>query len=282
MSTEKKQIGDGQEEREGMSFWSHLEELRGHLVRSAIAVVLLAIGAFIAKDIVFDYVILAPKEPYFITNKLFCIFAEMVSTPALCINQKPVEIINIDMAGQFKTHIVVSLIAGLIVAFPYILWEFWRFILPALHPNEKANSRGAVFITSLLFLSGVSFSYFIIAPLTINFLGSYQVSEMVANQVALRSYISTVTMVTFATGLVFELPVIVYFLSRVGLLTPEFMKTNRKTAFILILVLSAIITPPDIFSQILVGIPLYGLYEISIGVSARVEKRRAEEDKQTA
>ncbi len=257
-----------------MSFWSHLEELRGHLVRSAIAIFLLAVVAFIAKDIVFDYIILAPKEPYFITNKAFCYLADLVSTPALCINQNPVEIINIELAGQFKTHLIVSIIVGVIVAFPYILWEFWRFVQPALHPREKANSRGAVFVTSLLFLSGVSFSYFLIAPLTINFLGTYQVSSMVANQVALRSYISTVTMVTFATGIVFELPVIVYFLSRVGLLTPEFMKRNRKTAFILIIALSAIITPPDVFSQILVGIPLYGLYEISIGISKRVNNER--------
>ena len=265
---------DNEEENSGMSFWTHLEELRGHLVRSFIAIFLLAIGAFIAKDIIFDYVILAPKEPYFITNRAFCYFSRLISTPALCINQNPVEIINIELAGQFKTHIIVSLIAGIIVAFPYILYEFWKFIKPALHPNEKANSRGAVLVTSLLFLTGVSFSYFLIAPLTINFLGSYQVSSMVANQIALRSYITTVTMVTFATGLVFELPVIVYFLSRVGLLTPEFMKKNRKVAFILIIGLSAIITPPDVFSQILVGIPLYVLYEISIGISRRVNKER--------
>lgn len=257
-----------------MSFWAHLEELRGHLVRSAIAVFLLAVVAFIAKDFVFDYIILAPKEPYFVTNRLFCYVAARLSMPVLCINQVPVEIINIELAGQFKTHLVVSLIAGVIVAFPYILWEFWRFIKPALHPREKANSRGAVAVTSFLFLSGVCFSYFLIAPLTINFLGTYQVSSMVANQIALRSYISTVTMVTFATGLVFELPVIVYFLSRVGLLTPEFMKRNRKVAFILIIALSAIITPPDVFSQILVGIPLYALYEISIRISKRVNRER--------
>ncbi len=274
MSAKAKQQKENGEGQEAMSFWSHLEELRGHLVRSAIAIFLLAVGAFIAKDIVFDYVILAPKEPYFFTNRAFCWFARQISTPALCINQNPVEIINIELAGQFKTHIIVSLIVGIIVAFPYILWEFWRFVKPALHPREKANSRGAVFVTSFLFLAGVSFSYFLIAPLTINFLGSYQVSTMVANQIALRSYITTVTMVTFATGLVFELPVIVYFLSRVGLLTPEFMKRNRKVAFILIIGLSAIITPPDVFSQILVGIPLYVLYEISIGISRRVNNER--------
>jgi sec-independent protein translocase protein TatC len=233
LDTKTKKTEKESEEPQGMSFWSHLEELRGHLVRSAIAIFLMAIVAFIAKDIVFDYIILAPKEPYFITNRLFCRFAELVSTPTLCINQNPVEIINIDLAGQFKTHILVSLIAGIIVAFPYIVWEFWRFIKPALHPNEQSNSRGAVLVTSLLFLSGVCFSYFLIAPLTINFLGSYQVSSMVANQVALRSYISTVTMVTFATGIVFELPIIAYFLSRVGLLTPEFMRKIARSRLFL-------------------------------------------------
>lgn len=265
------------QEPEAMSFWGHLEELRGHLVRSAIAIFLMAIAAFIAKDIIFDYVILAPKEPWFVTNQMFCRLAELLSSPALCINQVPVELINIDMAGQFKTHILVSVVAGVIVAFPYVIWEFWRFVKPALHDNERSNSQGAVVVTSLLFLSGVSFSYFLITPLTINFLGTYQVSETVANQVALRSYISTVTMVTFATGIVFELPIIAYFLSRVGLLTPEFMRRNRKMAFVLILVLSAIITPPDVFSQILVSIPLYVLYEASIVISKRVNEKRDRE-----
>jgi sec-independent protein translocase protein TatC len=253
-----------------MSFWGHLEELRSHLVRSAIAIFLLAITAFVSKDIIFDYIILAPKEPYFITNRVFCYLSEYLSAPALCINQFPLQIINIDLAGQFKMHITISLIAGIIIAFPYILWEFWQFLQPALNAKEKANSRGAVFVTSFLFFLGVSFSYFLIVPLSVNFLGSYQVSEMVLNQIALRSYITTVTMVTFASGLVFELPVIIYFLSRIGLVTPEFMKKNRKVALVLILVLSAIITPPDVFSQILVGIPLYVLYEVSIGISRRV------------
>ncbi|MFW5892371.1 MAG: twin-arginine translocase subunit TatC [Bacteroidota bacterium] len=277
MKKREKNTKNNEKEGGSMSFWNHLEELRGHLVRSVIAIFLLGIVAFIGKDILFDYVILAPKEPYFFTNRVFCWFADRFSAPALCINQNPVEIINIELAGQFKTHIIVSLISGLIVSFPYILYEFWSFVRPALHPREKANSRGAVFVTSFLFLLGVSFSYFIIAPLTINFLGSYQVSNLVANQIALRSYITTVTMVTFATGIVFELPVIVYFLSRVGLLTPEFMKKNRKVAFILIITLSALITPPDIFSQILVGIPLYVLYEVSIRISRKVNKELEQE-----
>lgn len=257
-----------------MTFWSHLEELRGHLIRATIAVVLFALGAFASKDFIFSRIILAPKETYFITNRLFCQLADYLSIPALCINVNPVQIINIDMAGQFTTHVITSLIAGLIISIPYVIWELWRFIKPGLEPHEQANSRGAVFITSGLFITGVLFSYFLIVPLTINFLGSYQVSDMVTNQIALRSYISTITTLTLAVGLVFELPVFVYFLSRVGILTPELMRKNRRVAFILIITLSAIITPPDVFSQIMVGLPLYMLYEVSIGISRRVVARR--------
>lgn len=256
-----------------MSFWGHLAELRGHLIRSALAIVVGGVAAFLSKDFIFDTVILAPKEPYFLTNRLFCYVSRELSLPALCINANPVKIINIDMAGQFTTHIYTSLIAGLIIAIPYVVYEIWRFIKPGLEPNERAHSTGAVFVTSFLFLTGVLFAYFLIVPLSVNFLGSYQVSGLVENQIALRSYISTITTITLATGLVFELPIFVYFLSKTGLLTPEFMKKNRKLAFVLIITLSAIITPPDVFSQIMVGIPLVILYEISIGICKRVTRR---------
>lgn len=259
-----------------MSFWGHLEELRGHLIRSAIAIFFGAIAAFLAKDIIFSKVILAPKETYFLTNRVFCWVSERLSLPNLCINKNPVKIINIDMAGQFTTHIYTSLIVGLVIAIPYVIWEIWQFIKPGLEPRERANSTGAVLVTSGLFLTGVTFAYFLIVPLSINFLGSYQVSSLVENQIALRSYISTVITITLATGIVFELPIFVYFLSKTGLLTPDFMKKYRKLAFVIILTLSAIITPPDIFSQIMVAIPLFFLYEISIGISKRVNARLKE------
>lgn len=262
-----------------MTFWGHLEELRGHLIRAAAAVGVFAVLAFINKDFLFSKVILAPKEPYFLTNRLLCNLAERLNTPALCINSIPVEIINIDMAGQFTTHVITSLIAGLLLSIPYVIYEIWRFIRPGLTQKEQANSRGAVLVISGLFITGVLFAYYIIVPLAVNFLGSYQVSAMVANQIALRSYISTVTTLTLATGIVFELPVFVYFLSRVGIFTPEMMKKNRKLAFIVIIIIAAIITPPDIFSQILVSIPLLILYEISIGISARVVKNNLEKQK---
>jgi len=166
------------------------------------------------------------------------------------------------------------MIVGLVAAFPYVIYEIWSFINPALHSKEKKYSGGAVVASSLLFILGVLFSYFIIVPLTINFFGTYQVSDVVENSISLDSYISTVVSVTFAVGLVFELPIFVYFLTKIGIITPSFMKKNRKYMLIVILTVAAIITPPDVFSQILVTIPLYGLYELSIGLSNRVYKRR--------
>ncbi len=260
-----------------MTFWSHLEELRGHLIRSAIAVVVFAIAAFTAKDFLFNNIILAPKEPYFLTNRVFCWLSQQLSIPALCINADPVQLINIDLAGQFTTHVVVSLIVGIIISIPYIVFEIWRFIRPGLNPAEKANSRWAVVVISGLFLTGVLFAYFLIVPLSINFLGSYQVSGLVSNQIALRSFITTVTTITLATGILFELPVFVFFLSKAGILTPETMRKNRKLAFVIIIALAALITPPDVFSQIMVGLPLFLLYEASIRISHRVAVKEAEE-----
>ncbi|MCB2219631.1 MAG: twin-arginine translocase subunit TatC [Bacteroidetes bacterium] len=257
-----------------MSFWEHLEELRAHIFRSLAAIFIFAIGAFIAKKYVFDYVILAPKDENFLTNRLLCRASDLLHIDALCIGKLNMSMQNINMSGQFMTHMYVSLIVGLVVAAPYVIWEFWRFIMPALKPKEKKYSRGAVFFSSLLFIAGVLFAYYLIVPLTINFLGTYQVSEQVANQINLNSYISTVLSVTLAVGIVFELPILVYFLTKVGIVTPAFLKKNRKIMLVIVLVLSAIITPPDVFSQVLVCIPLLGLYELSINISKRVYKER--------
>ncbi len=260
-----------------MTFWDHLEELRGHLVRSLIAIVVLAVIAFINREIIFDKIILAPSRPGFLTNKGLCWIAERLQLNALCFDDLNLQIINYKMSGQFLTHMYISIVAGFIVAFPYILWELWRFIKPAMYDKEKKYSQGGVFISSLLFMLGVLFSYFLIVPLTVNFLGTYQVSASVENKIQLSSYISTVVSVTFAVGLVFELPILVYFLTKIGVLTPAFLKKNRSYMFVALLVLSAIITPPDMFSQVLVVIPLILLYEISIGVSKRVYRRTFEE-----
>lgn len=260
-----------------MSFWNHLEELRKHIFRSLAAVLVFSILAFIGKKFIFDVIILAPKDSGFITNRLLCRLGELLSVDALCIGKLSLSIQNINMSGQFMMHLYVSMVAGLIIATPYIIFEMWRFIMPALHPNEKKYSKGAVAASSLLFISGVLFAYYLILPLTINFLGSYQISPDVPNQIQLNSYISTVVSVTIAVGIVFELPILIYFLTKVGIVTPSFLKKNRKYMFVIVLVLSAIITPPDVFSQVLVCIPLIGLYEMSIKISERVYKKREAE-----
>ncbi|MCD4735139.1 MAG: twin-arginine translocase subunit TatC, partial [Bacteroidales bacterium] len=204
-----------------MTFWDHLEELRWHITRSVAVILILAIVAFINKRFIFDTVILAPKDSEFITNKLLCRLGEFLSLDALCIGNLNLTIQNINMSGQFLTHMYVSMVAGLIIAAPYVIWEMWKFIIPALKPKEKRHSGGAVIVSSALFITGILFSYFLIVPLTINFLGTYQVSYDVDNQIHLSSYISTVVSVTIAVGIVFELPVFVYFLTRVGILTPQ-------------------------------------------------------------
>ena len=256
-----------------MTFWDHLDELRWHIMRSLIAVVALAIVAFINREIIFDQIILAPSSSEFISNRVLCRLGEWLSLNALCIQDMKLDIINIKMSGQFLTHMYISLVAGFILAFPYILWEIWRFVKPAMKETERKYSSGGVFISSVLFLMGILFSYFLIVPLTVNFLGTYHVSESVHNQISLSSYISTVVSVTFAVGLVFELPILVYFLTKIGMLTPDFMKRNRKYMYVIMLILAAIITPPDMFSQVLVVFPLIILYEFSIGVSNRIYKK---------
>ncbi len=258
---------------EDMSFLEHLEELRWHLIRAISAIIIIAIAAFIFHDIVFDEIILAPKNSDFFTNKLLCLLGEKVGIPKLCINQTSFQLISIKMAGQFTMHITTSIFVGIIVGFPYLFWEFWSFLKPALHEKEVKHSRGSVTISSLLFLAGVLFGYFVIAPLSIHFLGSYNVSDQVVNQINLKSYIGTITSVTLAAGITFELPVLIYFLSKVGIVTPELLKKYRRHSIVIILILAATITPPDIFSLILVTFPLLILYEAGIIISKKIVKK---------
>ncbi|MFO7658413.1 MAG: twin-arginine translocase subunit TatC [Bacteroidales bacterium] len=258
-----------------MSFLEHLEELRWHIFRAAMAILAVAIAAFVFKQFVFDGVILAPNTPDFWTNRMLCKLGHFVNIPKLCINSNPFELKSIFMAGQFMTHIKISLIGGLIIAFPYVFYEFWKFFSPALYPNERQHARGAIFFISLLFILGVLFGYYIISPMSVHFLGSYRVSELVENEINLMSYVSTVSSVTLASGVMFELPAVVFFLSKLGIITPEFLKKYRRYALVVVLIIAAIITPPDIFSQILVSFPLLFLYEISISISRKVQKRNA-------
>ena len=257
-----------------MSFWDHLDELRGHLFRSIIAVLVLAVIAFLNKDILFDQIILAPKDADFWTNRMLCRLSEILNVSALCMPELNLEIVSLSLSSQFMTHMYISMAAGFVLAVPYVIWELFRFIEPAMYDTERKYARGAVIVVSLLFLTGVVFSYFLIVPLTINFLGSYQVSSEIANQIALKSYISTVVSVSFSVGVVFELPVLIYFLTRLGVVTSAWLVKNRRIMVVVVLVVAAIITPPDVFSQIMVAIPLLGLYEVSIVVARRVEKRK--------
>ena len=265
---------NGGQDEKVMSFWDHLEELRGHIIRSLIAVVVLAVAAFLNRHIIFDTIILAPSSSHFITYQLLCDLGQLIHAKSLCFGDLNLKIINIKMSGQFLTHMYISLVAGLILAFPYVLWEIWRFVQPAMYNKEKKYSRGGLLFSTFLFLVGVVFSYFLIVPITVNFLGTYSVSKDVVNQISLNSYINTVVSLTFAVGLVFELPILVYFLTQVGVLTPAFLKKNRKYMVIILLTTSAIITPPDVFSQMMVFIPLLSLYEFSILISKRVYKRQ--------
>ena len=259
-------------EKQNQSFLDHLEVLRWHLIRSFIAILLFTVTAFLFPEILFDEIIFAAKDSTFATYRFFCWMSETLNFgQALCINEMPFELMNINMSGQFSTHIISSVIAGFILSFPYVFWEMWCFVKPALHSNEKRYSKGVVFYTSLLFTIGVLFGYYAVAPLSIQFLGNYQVSPEVANQINLNSYISTVTTVCLANGVVFLLPVLIYFLSKLGFITPDFLRRYRRHAIVMLMIMAAVITPPDIMSLILVTFPLMLLYEVSIKVSAKFQ-----------
>lgn len=269
LSSKKKRKKD---EKKEMSFLDHLEALRWHIIRSALAICVFSIIAFIEKDFIFDSIIFAPKEPEFWTNRMMALLSDYVGIETLKINTHPLQLISINMSGQFMVHVWTAIIAGLVIASPYVIYQFWSFIRPALYENERKHATGAVFYMSLLFFLGIMFGYYLIVPLSVDFLGSYSISDAIVNQINVLSYISTVTSIVIAGGVVFELPIIAFFLSKVGLLTPKFMRKYRKHAYVVLLIISAIITPPDIFSQIMVCIPLVVLYEVSILISARVNK----------
>jgi sec-independent protein translocase protein TatC len=259
-----------------MSFLDHLEELRWHLIRSTLAIVIIGVAAFMFRGFIFDTVIFGPKKMDFPTYRLFCDIATFLGfDSAFCADKLPFTIQSRLMSGQFSAHIWTSIWAGFIIGFPYVLYEMWKFISPGLYEKERKNSRGFILIASLLFFMGVLFGYYVVAPLSINFLGTYQVSAEVTNEFDLASYISTVRASVIACGILFELPIIIFFLTKVGLVTPEIMKKYRKIALVIVLILSAVITPPDVASQIIVAIPVLILYQVSIHISKRVLKSEA-------
>lgn len=258
-----------------MSFLAHLEELRWHLVRSASAIILVAILAFSFQKVVFNTLIFAHLQSDFSTYQAFCdLFSAIGIETDFCTISFPQELQSIKPMQQLMSSIWTSLILGFIISFPYVLWEFWRFVAPGLHENEVKKSRGFIWVSSLLFFLGSLFSYFVIIPISVFFFYSYQISDVVVNKFTLESYISLVTNTLIGVSLMFELPVIIYFLTKIGLVTPQGLKRYRKHALVGVLILSAIITPPDVASQIIVSIPILILYEISIIVSKRVIKNQ--------
>jgi sec-independent protein translocase protein TatC len=266
---------------EEMSFLDHLEDLRWHLLRSVLAILITGSIAFIAKDFIFDKILFGPKNINFFTYELLCSISNKIGLDeSFCINEMPFRIQSRTMSGQFSAHIWMSITAGFIMSFPYVIYQFWSFISPGLYENEKSNARGFIIISSFLFFIGVLFGYYIVTPLSINFLGSYSVSSEIFNDFDLDSYVGLVRASVLASGLIFELPIIVYFLTKIGVITPEIMVKYRKFALIIVLTLSAVITPPDIASQIIVAIPIIILYQISIYISKfviRKDKRKIKE-----
>jgi len=257
-----------------MTFFDHLDELRKHILRSIVAMVIAGILIFLNKDLVFDDILFGVRSPDFAFYRFSCWFSESLGLgKRICMSPVEFDIITIGLGEEFITHLKVSLIGGFVLAFPYVFWEFWRFIKPGLLPDEQKSTRGVVLVCSFLFLSGVLFGYFIISPFAVNFLAGYSIGQ-VTSTVALSSFINYLVMFMVPTGLAFEMPLVVYYLAKVGLVTADFMRKYRRHAIVVLLITAAMITPPDMITQLLIGIPLYILYELSIFIAAREEKKR--------
>lgn len=273
MPLDQLDLDENYSQERNMTFLAHLEELRWHIVRSVIAVFIGFIVAFIGYKILFDQIIFGPLNPDFPTYKLLCFISKNIGIgDTFCVANIDIPIQITSFLGEFITHLKVSFVAGFIMAFPYIIYELWKFVKPALQKKEKRYARGLIFFCSLLFFAGVCFGYFIISPFTVNFVANYNVIANAKTDIHLSSYISFITSVVIAAGLMFEMPIFAYFFSKIGILSPQFLKTYRKHAIVIMLVLSAIVTPPDVFSQVLLSMPLYFLYEVSILICARVNK----------
>lgn len=275
----------GQETEGGeMSFIEHLEVLRWHLLRSAIVLVIIAIGVFINVDYVFDNIVFAPANSRFITYSLLCNLSHTLHLgDSLCMPPIDIKLLGSTVSGPFMSAISISFLGAVVISFPYLLWEIWRFIKPALSKREISYARGSIGWVSLCFFSGAAFGYFLLAPFTFNFLANFHLGSLGSYQYlpTLDDYISTLSSLVLGCGVAFELPVLAYVLSKLGLVTPHMLKEYRKYAYVAILVLAAVITPsPDWTSQLIVAIPLILLYEISIFISKRVKNQKVEEEKQ--
>jgi sec-independent protein translocase protein TatC len=261
-----------------MSFLDHLEELRWHIVRSVVAIMIFMIVAFIMAPWIFDNVIFAPARVDFPTFKWLCRIGELTGAKEqLCVDKINFKIQSRFMTGQFTMQFMAAFVIGLIISFPYVVYEIWSFIRPGLYKKEQKFSRGAVAAVSFQFLLGISFGYFVLCPMSIWFFSNYTISDMISNEFDITSYVQTIVALVFGSGVLFQLPVVIYFLSRMGLVTPQFLRKYRKHAAVIILIVAAIITPPDPLSQTIISLPLYVLYEVSIFISASVQKQRQKE-----
>ncbi|GHB88463.1 twin-arginine translocase subunit TatC [Persicitalea jodogahamensis] len=268
-----------EEEGQEMSFLEHLEELRWNIIRAVGSVLVFAILGWVYIQEIYQYVIIAPAKTNFWTYRMMCKLGEAVGAEGLCIDKIDFELQALGVGEQFSMALTSSVIIGLVFAFPYAFWEIWRFIKPGLKKYERKAARGAVFYVTFLFFSGVFFGYYVVTPLALNFLANFKLDDSIINEFSISSYISMVATLTLACGLAFQLPVVVFVLSRVGILTPSFMREYRRHSLIVILIVAAVITPsPDIYSQILVALPLTLLYEVSIIVSGRVQKAKEREE----
>ncbi|MBL7767757.1 MAG: twin-arginine translocase subunit TatC [Flavipsychrobacter sp.] len=257
-----------------MSFIDHLEALRWHIMRALMAILIGAIAVFVKMDFFFGKVVMGPANKDFITYRALCKFSNWVGLgDAMCMEEINLKLISTQMSSQFMMSFTIAFVGGFIIAFPYVFWEFWKFIRPALTEKEVRKTGGMIFWVSLLFFTGVAFGYFLIAPYTVNFFAAYTLSPMIANTFTVADYIDNIVSLVVGTGVVFQLPLAVYFLAKIGLVTAQFLRTYRKFAVVIILVLAAVITPPDVLSQLIVTVPLWFLYEISIGIAARVNKK---------
>ena len=258
-----------------MSFFDHLEDLRWHLIRSIAVIMAGGILSFVFISNIYNVVILGPTRNNFITFRILCHIDQYFHLGhRLCMQAMHIHFQNMEVSGQFMLSITSAMLIGLIVAVPFVLWEFWNFIKPALKPNEIKYTRGVVFWSSLLFFIGVCFAYFCIVPYAMSFFSSYKISNQFQNIFTIQSYLDMVTQLVIGLGCIFELPILVFFLTKVGLLTPTLLKTYRRHAIVVIVVLAAFIAPPDFLSQIIVSLPLYLLYEISIGISGKVLRQK--------
>jgi sec-independent protein translocase protein TatC len=266
-----------------MSFMDHLEELRWLLVRATIAMLIGATITFFISDFIFNEIIFGPTNPNFITYRLFCELSNYVGfADSICVTELPFVIQNTDMEGQVTILVWTCITAGFIIAFPYILWLLWNFISPALYEKERKNAKYFIFIASILFFLGVLFGYYVIVPMSVNFFATFTVSTIIKNEFNVDSYIGMIKTSVVACGLFFELPIIIYFLTKLGLVTPDFLRKYRKYGIVIILIVAAIVTPPDVVSQVIVSIPMLLIYEASIFISAFVVKNRLKENEQSS